>query len=68
MKFLKNLDLKSALTLLAVLSLILFVAYILWNLQIDKEIAMLFFGVFTVLIQKITDYYFTRKDKGKEGE
>lgn len=61
----KLLDLKSILTILAVTSLIVFVGFILFNLKIDKEIAMLFFGVFTVLINKITDYYFTRKDKGE---
>lgn len=69
MKDKKKLDLKSILTLIAVISLVVFVGYILLKLNIDKEIAMLFFGVFTVLINKITDYYFTRKsseDKEKE--
>lgn len=60
-----KLDLKSILTLIAVISLVVFVGYTLWQVKIDREIAMLLIGVFITLIQQITNYYFTRKDKGE---
>lgn len=61
----KKWDLKSTLTLIAIISLVLFVGYTLWSIKIDKEVAMLLIGVFITLIQQITNYYFTRKDKGE---
>lgn len=58
----KRWDLKSVLTLIAIISLVVFVGYTLWSIKIDKEVAMLLIGVFITLIQQIANYYFTRKD------
>ncbi len=67
MKEKKRLDLKSILTLISIISLVIFVGYILLVIKIDKEIGMLFFGVFIGLIQGITNYYFTRKSNDDKG-
>lgn len=64
----KKFDLKSILTLISIISLVIFVGYVLFMIEIDKEIAMLLLGVFITLIQQIANYYFTRKDKSEDND
>lgn len=62
----KKVDLKTILTITTIVALILFCAYILWKIEVDKDIALLFFGAFIALINQITNYFYTRKSADSE--
>jgi membrane protein YqaA with SNARE-associated domain len=57
----KKIDVKTYLTFLAVTALVFFVGVLLFRLDADKEIALMFFTAFTNLITAVTTYFFTRK-------
>lgn len=67
----KNLDLKSILTIITTLALIGFVTLVLFKIEITSEIAVMFISTFTIFGTKMSDYYFNRdknKTEKKEGE
>lgn len=65
-------DLKSVLTLVIVIALILFVGTLLIMLYlkdlITVEIAMIIITAFVLFANNIANYYFTRKDNSSAGK
>lgn len=68
----KQLSLKSILTLTVVIALIIFVGALLVMLHLEKmlttDIAIMIITAFVLFATNIANYYFTRNDKSSTGE
>jgi membrane protein YqaA with SNARE-associated domain len=57
----KKLDVKTYITLLIATALVFFVGLLMFRLEMDKEIGLMFFTAFTNITTAVTTYFFTRK-------
>ncbi len=65
MKEKKNLDLKSWLTILISVSLVIFVGILLFKTETTPEISIMFYSAFILFANQMAQYYFNRKKDGE---
>ena len=62
----EKLDLKSILTIIVILTLTIFVGYILWSHEISTELISAIVMAYILFANKIADHYFGKENKKGE--